>query len=303
MKNTIKKITAIAMCGVLTVGSVLMTGAVSEDENHKDFEVTGTTQKISNNQLFVTTTGYTENTDKNFGAKFRTTDEKDYDIWFKDCINAPRFLNLPKGEKFVKYMMTQGHGYFGNVQTFYQFDKTGGEYVKVKIKLSDFSYLFNENGTMTSELSDGSYKDFDFTYEDFGTDSNGVNCYAESGAYATSGGAVTSFAPDKDGYAEIYVSRQLGVDTKVMSYRYCRLKNGARRDCGRIGDTLVGLTCGDTDLSGYISVTDATLVQKYVVGIEDFDKLQLFNSDVNHDGEISVVDATLIQKYIVGLDS
>ena len=301
MKNIIKKITAIAMCGVLTVGSVLMTGAVSEDENHKDFEVTGTTQKISNNQLFVTTTGYTENTDKNFGAKFRTTNEKDYDIWFKDCINAPRFLNLPKGEKFVKYMMTQGHGYFGNVQTFYQFDKTGGEYVKVKIKLSDFSRLFNENGTMTAELRDGSYKDFDFTYEDFGTDSNGVNCYAESGVYATSGGAVTSFAPDKDGYAEIYVSRQLGEDTKVMSYRYCRLKNGANCDCGRIGDTLVGLTCGDTDLSGYISVTDATLVQKYVVGIEDFDKLQLFNSDVNHDGEISVVDTTLIQKYIVGL--
>ena len=301
MKNVIKKISAIAMCGVLTVGSVLMTGAVSEDENHKDFEVTGTTQKISNNQIFVTTTGYTENTDKNFGAKFRTTNEKDYDIWFKDCINAPRFLNLPKGEKFVKYMMTQGHGYFGNVQTFYQFDKTGGEYVKVKIKLSDFSRLFNENGTMTAELRDGSYKDFDFTYEDFGTDSNGVNCYAESGAYATSGGAVTSFAPDKDGYAEIYVSRQLGEDTKVMSYRYCRLKDGVHCDYGRIGDTLVGLTCGDTDLSGYISVTDATLVQKYVVGIEDFDKLQLFNSDVNDDGEISVVDATLIQKYIVGL--
>ncbi len=303
MKNIIKKISAIAMCGVLTIGSVLMTGAVSEDENHKDFEVTGTTQKISNNQLFVTTTGYTENTDKNFGAKFRTTNEKDYDIWFKDCINAPRFLNLPKGEKFVKYMMTQGHGYFGNVQTFYQFDKTGGEYVKVKIKLSDFSRLFNENGTMTAELRDGSYKDFDFTYEDFGTDSNGVNCYAESGVYATSGGTVTSFAPDKDGYAEIYVSRQLGVDTKVMSYRYCRLKDGAHCDYGRIGDTLVGLTCGDTDLGGYISVTDATLVQKYVAGIEDFDKLQLFNSDVNHDGEISVVDATLIQKHIVGLDS
>lgn len=301
MKNTIKKITAIAMCGVLTVGSVLMTGAVSEDENHKDFEVTGTTQKISNNQLFVTTTGYTENTDKNFGVKFRTTDEKDYDTWFKDCINSPRFFNLPKGEKFVKYMMTQGHGYFGNVQTFYQFDKTGGEYVKLKIKLSDFSRLFNENGTMTAELRDGSYKDFDFTYEDFGTDSNGVNCYAESGAYATSGGAVTSFAPDKDGYAEIYVSRQLGVDTKVMSYRYCRLKDGAHCDYGRIGDTLVGLTCGDTDLSGYISVADATLVQKYVAGIEDFDKLQLFNSDVNHDGEINIVDATLIQKYIVGL--
>lgn len=300
MKNIIKKISAIAMCGVLTVGSVLMTGAVSEDENHKDFEVTGTTQKISNNQLFVSTTGYTENTDKNFGAKFQTTEEKDYDIWFKDCINAPKFVNLPKGEKFVKYMMTQGHSYFGNVQTFYQFDKTGGEYVKVKIKLSDFSRLFNENGTMTAELSDGSYKDFDFTYEDFGTDSIGVNCYAESGAYATSGGAVTSFAPDKDGYAEFYISRQLGEDTGLMAYKYCRLKNGA--ECKTtIGGKLNCLTCGDAYPDGNITVGDATSVQKYVVGIVKFGKTQLFNSDVNHDGEISVVDATLIQKYIVGL--
>lgn len=300
MKNIIKKISAIAMCGVLTVGSVLMTGAVSEDENHKDFEVTGTTQKISNNQLFVSTTGYTENTDKNFGAKFQTTEEKDYDIWFKDCINAPKFVNLPKGEKFVKYMMTQGHSYFGNVQTFYQFDKTGGEYVKVKIKLSDFSRLFNENGTMTAELSDGSYKDFDFTYEDFGTDSIGVNCYAESGAYATSGGAVTSFVPDKNGYAEFYISRQLGEDTGLMAYKYCRLKNGA--ECKTtIGGKLNCLTCGDAYPDGNITVGDATSVQKYVVGIVKFGKTQLFNSDVNHDGEISVVDATLIQKYIVGL--
>lgn len=300
MKNIIKKISAIAMCGVLTVGSVLMTGAVSEDENHKDFEVTSTTQKISNNQIFVTTTGYTENTDKNFGAKFQTTEEKDYDIWFKDCINAPRFLNLPKGEKFVKYMMTQGHGYFGNVQTFYKFDKTGGEYVKVKIKLSDFSRLFNENGTMTAELSDGSYKDFDFTYEDFGTDSIGANCYAGSGAYATSGGTVTSFAPDKDGYAEFYISRQLGEDTGLMAYKYCRLKNGA--ECKTtIGGKLNCLTCGDVYPDGNITVVDATSVQKYVAGIVEFGKTQLFNSDVNHDGEISVVDATLIQKYIVGL--
>lgn len=302
MKNIIKKITAIAMCGVLTVGSVLMTGAVSEDENHKDFEITGTAQKISNNQIFVTTTGYTNKTAKTFGVKFKTSKNKDYDTWFKDCINAPKFVNLPKGESFGNYMMTQGHGYFGNSLTFCQFDKTGGEYVKVKIKLSDYSRLFNENGTMTAELSDGSYKDFDFTYEDFGTDSLGVKCYAESGAYATSGGAVTSFAPDKDGYAEIYVSRQIGVNTKVMSYRYCRFKDGTRCDNGRIGDTLVGLACGDTDLSGYISVVDATLVQKYVVGMENFDKLQIFNSDVNHDGEINVVDATLIQKYVVGLD-
>ena len=302
MKSIIKKITAIAMCGVLTVGSVLMTGAVSEYEDRKDFEVTGTTQKISNNQLFVTTTGYTENTAKNFGAMFISTDYQKYSVMFKDCIGAPKFVNLPKNQEFTRHMITADNRYFGNTGMKFNYDSTGGEYVKMRIKLSDyFPDVFNDDGTMTGKLSDGTYKNFDFTYEDFGTDSIGVNCYAESGAYATNGGAVTSFAPDKDGYAEIYVSRQLGVDTKVMSYRYCRLKDGAHCDYGIIGDTLVGLTCGDTDLNGYISVTDATLVQKYVAGIEDFDKLQLFNSDVNHDGEISVVDATLIQKYIVGL--
>lgn len=61
------------------------------------------------------------------------------------------------------------------------------------------------------------------------------------------------------------------------------------------------LTCGDAYPDGNITVGDATSVQKYVVGIVNFGKTQLFNSDVNHDGEISVVDATLIQKYIVGL--
>ena len=302
MKNIIKKITAIAMCGVLTVGSVLMTGAVSEYEDRKDFEVTSTTQKISNNQLFVTTTGYTENTAKNFGAMFISTDYQKYSVMFKDCIDAPKFVNLPKNQEFTRHMITADNRYFGNTGMKFNYDSTGGEYVKMRIKLSDyFPDVFNDDGTMTGKLSDGTYKNFDFTYEDFGTDSSGKPCYATSGAYFVSGGAVTSFAPDKDGYAEIYVSRQLGVDTKVMSYRYCRLKDGAHCDYGIIGDTLVGLTCGDTDLNGYISVTDATLVQKYVAGIEDFDKLQLFNSDVDNDGEISVVDATLIQKYIVGL--
>ena len=153
---------------------------------------------------------------------------------------------------------------------------------------------------MTGKLSDGTYKNFDFTYEDFGTDSSGKPCYATSGAYFVSGGAVTSFVPDKNGYAELYISRQLGEDTGLMAYKYCRLKNGA--ECKiTIGGKLNCLTCGDVYPDGNITVVDATSVQKYVAGIVEFGKTQLFNSDVNHDGEISVVDATLIQKYIVGL--
>ena len=203
MKNIIKKITAIAMCGVLTVGSVLMTGAVSEYEDRKDFEVTSTTQKISNNQLFVTTTGYTENTAKNFGAMFISTDYQKYSVMFKDCIDAPKFVNLPKNQEFTRHMITADNRYFGNTGMKFNYDSTGGEYVKMRIKLSDyFPDVFNDDGTMTGKLSDGTYKNFDFTYEDFGTDSSGKPCYATSGAYFVSGGAVTSFVPDKNGYAE-----------------------------------------------------------------------------------------------------
>lgn len=58
---------------------------------------------------------------------------------------------------------------------------------------------------------------------------------------------------------------------------------------------------GDVNSDGDISVVDATLVQKYIVGLENLTDLQKKSADVNDNNEISVVDATLIQKYIVGL--
>lgn len=210
-------------------------------------------------------------------------------------------LNLPKNQEFTRHMITADNRYFGNAGMKFNYDSTGGEYVKIRIKLSDyFLYVFNDDGTMTGKLSDGTYKNFDFTYENFGTDSSGKPCYATSGAYFVSGGAVTSFVPDKNGYAEFYISRQLGVDTGFMVYKYCKLESGLECKTKTTGK-LNGLTCGDTYPSGNITVVDATSVQKYVVGIVKFGKTQLFNSDVNHDGEINIVDSTLIQKYIVGL--
>ncbi len=60
---------------------------------------------------------------------------------------------------------------------------------------------------------------------------------------------------------------------------------------------------GDVNSDGDISVVDATLVQKYIVGLENLTDFQKKSADVNDENEISVVDATLIQKYIVGLDN
>lgn len=58
-----------------------------------------------------------------------------------------------------------------------------------------------------------------------------------------------------------------------------------------------GLAC-DVDLDGLVSVTDATLLQKYVVGIATLTDDQKLLADCNGDGVIDVRDATYIQKTI-----
>lgn len=62
----------------------------------------------------------------------------------------------------------------------------------------------------------------------------------------------------------------------------------------------VFLICAKSD-NGVINVVDATLVQKYIVGLEEFDDYTLKIADTNGDGTISVIDATNIQKKIVNL--
>lgn len=59
---------------------------------------------------------------------------------------------------------------------------------------------------------------------------------------------------------------------------------------------------GDVDLDGDIAVKDATLVQKYIVKLEQFDNTQLCNADCDGDGDITVADATKIQKIVVGIN-
>ena len=59
---------------------------------------------------------------------------------------------------------------------------------------------------------------------------------------------------------------------------------------------------GDVDLDGDIAVKDATLVQKYIVKLEQLDNTQLCNADCDGDGDITVADATKIQKIVVGIN-
>ena len=55
-------------------------------------------------------------------------------------------------------------------------------------------------------------------------------------------------------------------------------------------------------MDGGIDILDATLIQKYVVGIVELSTEQKHLADYNNDGDITVVDATEIQKFIVHLN-
>lgn len=56
------------------------------------------------------------------------------------------------------------------------------------------------------------------------------------------------------------------------------------------------------DSNEHIAVKDATLVQKYIVKLEQLDNIQLCNADCDGDGDITVADATKIQKIVVGIN-
>ena len=62
-------------------------------------------------------------------------------------------------------------------------------------------------------------------------------------------------------------------------------------------ETKNALVYGDVNIDG-----DATDIQKYIVGLEEFTADSKSVADVDSDGIISVIDATSIQKYIVGLN-
>lgn len=60
---------------------------------------------------------------------------------------------------------------------------------------------------------------------------------------------------------------------------------------------------GDINLDGEVNVRDATLIQRYLVGLETFNEQQLENAMFLSGDEISVRNATQIQRYVAGLIS
>ena len=55
---------------------------------------------------------------------------------------------------------------------------------------------------------------------------------------------------------------------------------------------------GDADGDGRITISDATLIQRAGIGLEQLSEVRAKVSDVNGDGRVSVLDTTCVQKYL-----
>lgn len=66
-----------------------------------------------------------------------------------------------------------------------------------------------------------------------------------------------------------------------------------------VGVSAAEIKLGDVNNDSVISVKDATLVQKYVCGVEDFDNDALVAADVDKNGHVNITDATYIMKFVV----
>lgn len=58
---------------------------------------------------------------------------------------------------------------------------------------------------------------------------------------------------------------------------------------------------GDVNMDNVVNIDDVSDVQCYIASLISFTDKQAFLADADLDGDISVLDATLIQKYIVGI--
>jgi parallel beta-helix repeat protein len=62
-----------------------------------------------------------------------------------------------------------------------------------------------------------------------------------------------------------------------------------------------GLILGDVSQNGEVTAYDASMILRYLVGIEDLSDAQLAVADVSGNGSVSAYDASMILRFVVGL--
>lgn len=178
----------------------------------------------------------------------------------------------------------------------FTFSDTAGSYEKIRIKLSDYSSYFEKNGHRI-ETVHGKKHSYTFCEEpqlDNGDQYTSVLVFM-------SGGCFTCAVPDKKGEVEIYVKRQIGVPTYYSTGFSYKVDNSVGSGGGVNHSRLLGVTLGDADGDGYITISDATQIQKGIADQIKLSGIEKRNSDTNLDGTVNILDVTKLQRYLADM--
>ena len=278
-----KKFVSIALCAVLAAGGAVSANAAVKQ--NKDYQILSSKITTKNNTISI----YTYNM-KNTGSGggFVLDGQKSgkrYKYIFKNYLSAPKTITMPSNEKYnIWSCLSSSMGGTTNLDL----RQAGGEYVKVRAKLSDINpNEFKSNGTHSQ---DG--HTYNFTRQ---TVKDG---YYESVLFFQSGGVFTGAVPDSNGYVEFYVSTK--VDHSVNYFTEYGFDVGLTSGGGggTNGIDIYKLTFGNINLDYSVNVNDASLLQQYLSGNAEFDSLQMYHADINRDGKINVQDVTALQNAL-----
>lgn len=265
------KLISAVLSVIMAISALSAASVTANAAESRTFEAIGDEVQVSENTVLKY--AYNIPTDYVYKVRFKDTDTlESLDITFDDCTSSAATVTGLDGV-YTRLLQARYSG-SGNAYSTYSFSETDGKYVKVKIKLSDFSSYFNEDGTV--DIKDHNYN--------FGADEDGYY----SGLVIASGAAYTAVTPDEKGEAEFYISAQIGTITWFLTH--FNVGNGTI-------DKL-DIKMGDVNDDFSVDITDVTDVMKNIAGIDKFDSLQRFLSDVNLDGIADVKDATEIQRWI-----
>ena len=171
-----------------------------------------------------------------------------------------------------------------------EFKGDSGTYYSAKIKMSEFDNSFNDDGTYTKSIL-GNTHDYNFTQE---------NSKYASMIVFRSGRAYTVATPDENGFYEVYLSYNMGDTLEYTAIFSMTDDYGNIFTSVKESDSLNKLmTFGDANRDAKVDITDATLIQKYLVGSADLDGIQVRNANVLLDSYLNITDVTTIQKHLV----
>ena len=269
-----KKILSLTIAVLLVLISTVCVFATETEDvlvsAEPDIQFLGETITLKDNQVMYTTYNLTE--DHGWGVKLTNSDGPSIIRMFRDCVDSPQIINTLKNTTYD--LWTCDYSSSSGTQRI-NFATTGGEYLKVRVKLNAISDYFNADGSHTKNGHNYYFGDVEYVDDD----------RYSAGLAIVSGGIINGVAPDKDGFVEFYISTDMNASTRYFTdYSYYIVGGGTGGGGGTNGASIPNFKIGSVDGDHGIYIKDATKVQMYATKLMKFDEMQKFRADVDRDG-------------------